>query len=95
MLKRNIYSSYRGLSFINLWIITILLCITPINNLWAQDLDEEDELQEFFGDDEEFFEDEEEFLDEDEFLDEEEFEGGDKANDFNEIMPRKNYLFQI
>ena len=67
MLKRNIYSSYRGLSFLNLWIITILLSITPINNLWAQDLDEEDELQEFFGDDEEFFEDEEEFLD-DNFL---------------------------
>ena len=56
-----------------IWAFIILLVLVPTSNVYAQDPDEEEDLQEFFGDDEEFFEDEEEYLEEDEFSDDEEF----------------------
>ena len=66
MLKSNSYSYRRCLSSPLLWAFLTLLILAPASNLYAQDPDEEEDLQEFFGDDEEFFEDEEEYLDDEE-----------------------------
>ena len=83
MLKSNRYSSWRGLSLLLLWAFLSLLILVPASSLYAQDPDEEEDLQEFFGDDEEFFEDEEEYLEDEEFGDEDE-EFADEEEDEEE-----------
>ena len=83
MLKSNRYSSWRGLLLLLLWAFLSLLVLAPASSLYAQDPDEEEDLQEFFGDDEEFFEDEEEYLEDEEFGDEDE-EFADEEEDEEE-----------
>ena len=85
MLKSNSYSCRRCLPLYLIWAFLTLLILAPASNLYAQDPDEEEDLQEFFGDDEEFFEDEEEYLDDEEFDDEdEEFDDEDELSDDEE-----------
>ena len=82
MLKSNHCSSRSRLPLYLIWVSLTLLILAPASNLYAQDLDEEEDLQEFFGDDEEFFEDEEEYLEDEEFGDEdEEFADEDEAEE--------------
>jgi len=86
MLKSNQCSFRVSLPLYLIWVFLTLLVLAPASNLHAQDPDEEEDLQEFFGDDEEFFEDEEEYLEDEEFGDDEEFsdeedEGEDEDED--------------
>jgi hypothetical protein len=86
MLKSNYCSFRASLPLYLIWVFITLLVLAPASNLHAQDPDEEEDLQEFFGDDEEFFEDEEEYLEDEEFGDDEEFsdeedEGEDEDED--------------
>ena len=83
MLKSNHCSSRSRLPLYLIWVSLTLLILAPASNLYAQDLDEEEDLQEFFGDDEEFFEDEEEYLEDEEFGDEDE-EFADEEEDEEE-----------
>ncbi|MDP6399799.1 MAG: hypothetical protein QF622_00315 [Candidatus Marinimicrobia bacterium] len=83
MLKSNHCSSRIRLPLYLIWVSLTLLILAPASNLYAQDLDEEEDLQEFFGDDEEFFEDEEEYLEDEEFGDEDE-EFADEEEDEEE-----------
>ena len=83
MLKSNYCSCWRCLPLYLIWASLTLLILAPASNLYAQDLDEEEDLQEFFGDDEEFFEDEEEYLEDEEFGDEDE-EFADEEEDEEE-----------
>ena len=66
MLKSNYCSFRASLPLYLIWVFLTLLVLAPASNLCAQDPDEEEDLQEFFGDDEEFFEDEEEYLEDEE-----------------------------
>ena len=86
MLKSNHCSSRIRLPLYLIWVSLTLLILAPASSLYAQDPDEEEDLQEFFGDDEEFFEDDEEYLEDEEFGDDEEFsdeedEAEDEAED--------------
>ena len=74
-------SEGKGLVYSYIWIFFGVIYITAPTPIQAQDLDDEDELQEFFGDDDEFFEDEEDYLDEEDFEDE---EGEDDEEDFDD-----------
>ncbi len=76
-------SKGRGLVYSVMFVVAIFLA--PASTVQGQDLDDEDELQEFFGDDdEEFFEDEEDYLDEEDFDDDEEDEDFDEDEDDDE-----------
>jgi len=76
-------SKGKGLVYSVMFVVAIILA--PASTIHAQDLDDEDELQEFFGDDdEEFFEDEEDYLDDEDFDDEEDDEDFDDEEDDDE-----------
>ena len=76
-------SKGKGLVYSVMFVVAIILA--PASTIHAQDLDDEDELQEFFGDDdEEFFEDEEDYLDDEDFDDEEDDEDFDDDEDDDE-----------
>lgn len=75
MLKRIVFSFLLGTSKYALWIFLSCLILIPSNSLYAQDPDDIDDVEEFFGDDEEYYDDEE--YEDDEYLDDEEYEEGE------------------
>lgn len=78
-------SKGRGLVYSVMFVFVVAIILAPASTIQGQDLDDEDELQEFFGDDdEEFFEDEEDYLDEEDFDDEEEDEDFDDEEEDDE-----------
>ena len=84
MLKSNYCSFRASLPLYLIWVFLTLLVLAPASNLCAQDPDEEEDLQEFFGDDEEFFEDEEEYLEDEEFGEDEEDEGEEEDTELTD-----------
>ena len=75
-------SKGRGLVYSVIVLFVVAILLAPTSTIQAQDLDDEDELQEFFGDDdEEFFEDEEDYLDEEDFDDDEDEEFDDEEDE--------------
>jgi hypothetical protein len=87
MLERMTFSFlFRTAQFV-LWAFLILLILAPTSNLYAQDPDDVDDVEEFFGDDDEYEDDEEyddEYLDDDEYEDDEyedEYEDDDEYED--------------
>ena len=78
-------SNGRGLVYSVIVLLVVAILLAPTSTIQAQDLDDEDELQEFFGDDdEEFFEDEEDYLDEEDFDDDEDEEFDDEEDEDDE-----------
>ncbi len=75
MSERMIISFFiRTIQFV-LWVCLSTLILVPSSSLYAQDPDDVDDVEEFFGDDEEY-EDEEyedEYLDDEEYEDDEEY----------------------
>ena len=59
-----------------LWGCLTVVVLLPNNSLFAQDPDDVEDVEEFFGDDDDYddYEDEDEYLDDDEYEDDEEFE---------------------
>jgi len=70
MLKRIVFSFLLSTSKYILWIFLSCLILFPTSSLYAQDPDDIDDVEEFFGDDEEY---DDEYED-DEYLDDEEYE---------------------
>lgn len=71
MLERIALSFLFRTAQIVLWAFLSLLILAPTSNLYAQDPDDVDDVEEFFGDDEEYEDDE---YEDDEYLDDEEYE---------------------
>ena len=61
-----------------LWIYLCILILAPTSNLYAQDPDDVDDIEEFWGDDEEYEDDE---YEDDEYLDDEEYEDDEEYDD--------------
>ena len=71
MSKRITLSFLIGNAQVVLWALLSLLILAPTSSLYAQDPDDVDDVEEFFGDDEEYEDDE---YEDDEYLDDEEYE---------------------
>ena len=61
-----------------LWVCLSILILAPTSNLYAQDPDDVDDIEEFWGDDEEYEDDE---YEDDEYLDDEEYEDDEEYDD--------------
>ena len=66
-----------------LWGCLTVVVLLPNNSLFAQDPDDVEDVEEFFGDDEDYdeYEDEDEYLDDDEYEDDEDFEDDEEFED--------------
>jgi hypothetical protein len=75
------------ISFLNryaqtiLWVFLSLLILAPSSNLYAQDPDDIDDVEEFFGDDDEYEDDE---YEDDEYLDDEEYEDDEYEDEYED-----------
>ncbi len=78
MSKRITLSFPFGNAQIVLWALLSLLILAPMSSLYAQDPDDVDDVEEFFGDDEEYEDDE---YEDDEYLDDEEYEDDEYEDD--------------
>ena len=78
-------SKGRGLVCSIILFFMVAIMLAPVSTIQAQDLDDEDELQEFFGDD-----DDELFEDEEDYLDEEDFDEDEDEEDFDEDEEEEN-----
>jgi len=83
MLKRIPISFLYRLPKIVLWIFLSCLIVVPSSALYAQDPDDIDDVEEFFGDDDEYDDeyDDDEYLDDDEYYDEYEDEYDEEEYD--------------
>ena len=70
-----------------LWGCLTVVVLLPNNSLFAQDPDDVEDVEEFFGDDEDYdeYEDEDEYLDDDEYEDDEDFEDDEEFEDDDEF----------
>ena len=60
-----------------LWVCLSMVFLLPSTDLYAQDSDDVDDVEEYWGDDDEYedeYDDEDEYLDDDEYEDEDEYE---------------------
>ena len=57
-----------------LWVCLSMVILLPTTDLYAQDSDDVDDVEEYWGDDDEYdeYDDEDEYLDDDEYEDDEE-----------------------
>jgi len=78
MSKRITLSFPFGNAQVVLWALLSLLILAPTSSLYAQDPDDVDDVEEFFGDDEDY--DDEEY-EEDEYLDDDEYEDDEYEDD--------------
>ena len=78
MSKRITLSFLFGNAQVVLWALLSLLILAPTSSLYAQDPDDVDDVEEFFGDDEEYEDDE---YEDDEYLDDEEYEDDEYEDD--------------
>ena len=78
MSKRITLSFPFGNAQVVLWALLSLLILAPTSSLYAQDPDDVDDVEEFFGDDEEY---EDEEYEDDEYLDDEEYEDDEYEDD--------------
>jgi len=78
MSKRITLSFPFGNAQVVLWALLSLLILAPTSSLYAQDPDDVDDVEEFFGDDEEYEDDE---YEDDEYLDDEEYEDDEYEDD--------------
>ena len=78
MSKRITLSFPFGNAQVVLWALLSLLILAPTSSLYAQDPDDVDDVEEFFGDDEEY---EDEEYEEDEYLDDDEYEDDEYEDD--------------
>ena len=78
MSKRITLSFLFGNAQVVLWALLSLLILAPTSSLYAQDPDDVDDVEEFFGDDEEY---EDEEYEDDEYLDDEEYEDDEYEDD--------------
>ena len=77
MSKRITLSFLFGNAQVVLWALLSLLILAPTSSLYAQDPDDVDDVEEFFGDDEEY--------EDDEYLDDEEYEDDEYEDDEDEF----------
>ncbi|SVD27875.1 uncharacterized protein METZ01_LOCUS380729, partial [marine metagenome] len=78
MSKRITLSFLFGNAQVVLWALLSLLILAPTSSLYAQDPDDVDDVEEFFGDDEEYEDDE---YEDEEYLDDEEYEDDEYDDD--------------
>ena len=78
MSKRITLSFLIGNAQVFLWALLSLLILAPTSSLYAQDSDDVDDVEEFFGDDEEYEDDE---YEDDEYLDDDEYEDDEYEDD--------------
>ena len=78
MSKRITLSFLFGNAQVVLWALLSLLILAPTSSLYAQDPDDVDDVEEFFGDDEEYEDDE---YEDDEYLDDDEYEDDEYEDD--------------
>jgi hypothetical protein len=78
MSKRITLSFPFGNAQVVLWALLSLLILAPTSSLYAQDPDDVDDVEEFFGDDEEYEDDE---YEDDEYLDDDEYEDDEYEDD--------------
>ena len=78
MSKRITLSFPFGNAQVVLWALLSLLILAPTSSLYAQDPDDVDDVEEFFGDDDEYEDDE---YEDDEYLDDEEYEDDEYEDD--------------
>ena len=78
MSKRILFSFLNRMTQLVLWVCLSILILAPTSNLYAQDPDDVDDIEEFWGDDEEYEDDE---YEDDEYLDDEEYEDDEEYDD--------------
>ena len=78
MSKRITLSFPFGNAQVVLWALLSLLILAPTSSLYAQDPDDVDDVEEFFGDDDEYEDDE---YEDDEYLDDDEYEDDEYEDD--------------
>ena len=78
MSKRITLSFLFGNAQVVLWALLSLLILAPTSSLYAQDPDDVDDVEEFFGDDDEYEDDE---YEDDEYLDDDEYEDDEYEDD--------------
>ena len=92
-----LFSIFISAARFTLWVCLSMVILLPSTNLYAQDSDDVDDVEEYWGDDDEYdeYEDDDEYLDDEEYEDDEEYDDEEDEEELADNAENLGYTIDL